>query len=508
MSKIGGRRASQHTDELWVETYVESMRPAAGPAAHLQFHLRHEVTHLELLARVFETSGPAFIQEWVNKEPTGQYARRAAYLYEWLTGQALQVPERLNGGYVDALDDDKQVTATREQSVKVQRWRVNDNLPGTPHFCPIIIKTAAMQRAAELDVPALFGHLTAEFGEDLLMRAAAWMTLRESKASFAIEGEGDKAGRVQRFADVMARRTGRGDMPLSDAALSELQQEILGERTVITRYGIRQSPVFVGETVRFQELVHFVAPPADHCQSMLEGLQTFLDKTQGQSPVMRSAVAAFGFIYIHPLADGNGRVHRFLINDVLRRDGVIPDPVILPVSAVITDDAGERRSYDRVLDRVSKPLMQAVREDVSFSAERTKYPDGVVSNLVFDGVLKAMPAWRYPELGGHVSFISNILVRTLTEQMREESIYLRSHTQARAALKEIVEMPDQQADRVLRSIEQNHGELSNVLAKEMPVLQQAGIWEAITQATARAFRAAPADPAIIDRYHPSKPVGR
>ncbi len=81
---------------------------------------------------------------------------------------------------------------------------------------------------------------------------------------------------------------------------------------------------------------------------------------------MRSAVAAFGFVYIHPLADGNGRIHRFLINDVLRRDGVIPDPVILPVSAVITDDVGERRSYDRVLDGVSGPLMQAVRDYVTF----------------------------------------------------------------------------------------------------------------------------------------------
>lgn len=37
---------------------------------------------------------------------------------------------------------------------------------------------------------------------------------------------------------------------------------------------------------------------------------------------MCSAVASFGFVYIHPLADGNGRVHRFLINDVLRRDEV------------------------------------------------------------------------------------------------------------------------------------------------------------------------------------------
>src|SRR3546814_11900442 len=93
------------------------------------------------------------------------------------------------------------------------------------------------------------------------------------------------------------------------------------------------------------------------------------------SPVMRSAVAAFGFVYIHPLADGNGRVHRFLINDILRRDGAVPEPVILPVSAVITDDSGERRSYDLVLDEVSKPLMQAAREHIAFTSSHPTYPD-------------------------------------------------------------------------------------------------------------------------------------
>ena len=59
---------------------------------------------------------------------------------------------------------------------------------------------------------------------------------------------------------------------------------------------------------------------------------------------------------------------------------------------------------------------------------------------------------------------------------------------ARAALKEIVEMPDHQADRVLRSIEQNKGELSNVLAREIPVLQEPGIWPAIVEAVSDAFR--------------------
>ncbi len=488
LSQVGGRRASEISEGFRLETYLEIMRPAATPAAHLQFHLRHEVPHLEFLSRLFAQAGPDFVQAWIAAEPTGQYARRAAFLYEWLTDDLLQVPGRLGGNYVDAIDSAKMVAASPERAVKVQRWRVNDNLPGTPDFCPMVVKNEAIVRAAELDVTALFGELTDEFGEDLLMRAAAWMTLRESRASFAIEGEADQATRVQRFADVMARRTGQGEWPLTDTVLAELQREILGERTTLGRFGLRQSPVFVGAVVRYQEVVHFVAPVAEDVPEMLDGLRVFLERTQGQSPVMRSAVASFGFVYIHPLADGNGRVHRFLINDVLRRDGVIPDPVILPVSAVITDDVGERRGYERVLDQMSKPLMQGVREYVTFEPVQITYPDGVVSNFAFGGAEQAKPLWRYPDLGPHLVFLSNILGRTLTEQMREESRYLRRHTRARAALKEIVEMPDQQADRVLRSIEQNRGELSNVLAKEMPVLREPGMWSDIVEAVERAFR--------------------
>lgn len=509
LSQVGGRRTTEVNDGFKLETYLEAMRPAPDPTAHLQFHLRHEVPHLEFLARLFARAGPVIVQPWIAAEPTGQYARRAAFLYEWLTGDTLQVPERLGGNYVDAIDDARQVAASPDRVVKVPRWRVNDNLPGTRHFCPTLVKTETVIQASNLDIPRLFGELTAEFGEDLLMRAAAWMTLRESKASFAIEGEADQANRIQRFADVMARRTGLGELALSDATLAELQHEILGERTTLTRYGIRRSPVFVGETVRFQQVVHYVAPLPEDVPTMLEGLRVFLQRTQGQSSVIRCAVAAFGLVYIHPLADGNGRVHRFLINDLLRRDGVIPEPVILPVSAVITDDAGERRGYDRVLDQVSAPLMRGVREYVRFEPTQTTYPDGVVSNFAFDGAEQARPLWRYPDLGPHVEFMSNIIGRTLTEQMREESHYLRSHAQAREALKEIVEMPDHQADRLLRSIEQNRGELSNVLAREMPVLQQPGIWPAIVEAVARAFgNEAPTDGSIVGRYHPNRPAGR
>jgi DNA-directed RNA polymerase subunit F len=105
--------------------------------------------------------------------------------------------------------------------------------------------------------------------------------------------------------------------------------------------------------------------------------------------------------------------------------------------------------------------------------------------------------------------MSNVIARTISEQMREESKYLRGHIQAREAIKEIVEMPDQQADRLLRSLEQNKGELSNVLAKEMPILTKPEVWKAITEVVAKAMQEEELiDSSVIDRYRPNVPAGK
>jgi len=503
-SRIGGRRATQVLGGITTETYVESMRPSATLRGHLTFHLKHEVPHLELLSQVFAKIDPRELTDWVVDEPSGQYAKRAGFLYEFLTGQALEISAEIAGGYIDVMDGAKLVVASPKHSVPNRRWRVRDNLPGTRVFCPVIRKTADSVKAMGLDVSGLINDLALEFGEELLMRSAVWMTLRESKSSFAIEGEADQSDRIQRFADVLSRRTGQGSWPLNQAAMAELQSKILGKRTTLQHFGIRQSPVFVGEVARYQEVVHYIAPPAEDVTEMLEGLATFLERTQGQSSVMRSAVAAFGFVYIHPLADGNGRVHRFLINDILRRDGVVKDPMILPVSSLIRSDQTERHAYDRILDEISRPLMKSLAGLYEFAPTYITYPDGIRSNFVFHGNDSARHTWRLLDLTRHVTYLAHVLDRTIREDMREESRYMRSHAQARTAIKDIVEMPDMQIDRIIRSAEANQGKLSNMLTKEIPILGESGVWDAIVKAIEIAFRDGP-KASTVNKYASGNP---
>ena len=62
-------------------------------ADHLTFALRHEDMDLPILKRVFEAVSQAEVEAMVRAAPTGIPAQRAWYLYEILTGRALDVDD-------------------------------------------------------------------------------------------------------------------------------------------------------------------------------------------------------------------------------------------------------------------------------------------------------------------------------------------------------------------------------------------------------------------------------
>src|SRR5215467_1086372 len=78
--------------------------PASTLEGHLTFALKYEGLDLAVLKRVFLAVGPADVEAIVRARPTGSYARRIWFLYEWLIGKTLDVPSAEMGTYVLALD--------------------------------------------------------------------------------------------------------------------------------------------------------------------------------------------------------------------------------------------------------------------------------------------------------------------------------------------------------------------------------------------------------------------
>jgi hypothetical protein len=464
-SEIGNLRKRVEVDGVTQQIFPAQYRPAPSLAGHLTFAFKREPLHLELLARLFFTLNPHDLLDWIAFEPTGQYARKACFLFEWLSGVALDHPGLDKGNYVALLDEHQYLTSS--VSTRNQRWRVLDNLPGTPAFCPLIRLTPSLMQLIDYDAQQALDSLRVEYGQDTLQRSVQWLTVKESQSSFAIEHEAQKLDRIQRFAAVMEVRCGVGLPPLDPLQINALQAEILGPTALA--YGVRRSPVFVGQTLGFQNVVNYLAPHWEHALGMLEGLQCFEQKTRGRNALLRAAAISFGFVYIHPLSDGNGRISRFLINDILRRDQVIPVPYILPVSAVMQDQLFAPQNYDQVLEVFSGPLMRAIRPDLYFD-QPIQYPDGVESNLRFDDFENTAPAWRYIDMTAHAEYMARVIRQTIDKEMREEASLLRDHYQMREAIKAIIEGPDAQIDNIIRSVQQNKGIISNKLLKQYPAL--------------------------------------
>ncbi|QBJ76915.1 Fic family protein [Aquitalea sp. USM4] len=482
-SEIGRTRSTMVTDGVRREVYTEHYRPQANLADQLTFAFKYEGIHLEFLARLAQLPGvKQALEEWIAREPTGAYARRAGFYYEWLTGEQLAFAGVSKGNYVDALDAELFVTGS---PVNNARWRVRDNLPGNRDFCPIIWRSPAVRAAESYDIPQHLAALEADYGIDLVLRSTVWLTVKESRASFLIEREQEQEDRIRRFAAVMETECGIHPQPLAPDTLSALQRAILGDAAL--RYGLRRSPVFVGHTARYQQVVDYIGPHWDETIPMLQGLAQFLDKTRTTSALVRAAVASFGFVYIHPMADGNGRISRFLINDVLRRDGILPPPLILPVSATITHSTYNRADYDRVLEKFSRPLMQRYASHYRF-AEAVQAEDGVEYNFHFDAYQDALPAWRYPDLTPHVAYLADIVDQTLTREMRQEAQFLHANEQARQGIKQVLEAPDAELDVIIRSVRESGNRISGKLGKRYPLLaEKPALAARIIDAISRAF---------------------
>ena len=88
--------------------YTPRHQPAHTLAAQLTFALRYEGLDLCVLKSLFRITGPDPIAAIVRASPTGAYARRLWFLYEWLLQERLYLPDADKGAYAFVVDPDLQ----------------------------------------------------------------------------------------------------------------------------------------------------------------------------------------------------------------------------------------------------------------------------------------------------------------------------------------------------------------------------------------------------------------
>jgi hypothetical protein len=452
------------------QDYWRIMTPRHAPhptiEGHLTFALKYEGLDLAVLKRLFLAMGAAPIVEIVQNKPSGSYARRIWFLYEWLTGSALDIPDATDGRYIQVVDPELQFAA---EDRNVPRYRVKDNLPGTPDFCPLVFRTEQLNRFMALNLQQRAKDVTADVPRDLLARTAAFLLLKDSKSSYAIEGESPPQDRIQRWGRAIGEA---GRQVLDRAELLRLQEIVIGDARFV-KMGFRMEDGFVGEHDRETRMplpVHISARP-DDLEALTKGMIEFdHGPAQALDPIIAAAVLAFGFVYTHPFEDGNGRLHRYLIHHILAERGFNPTGIVFPVSSAILERIDEYRS---ILENYSDRLLPLIKWETT---------DRFNVHVVND----TGDFYRFFDATPHAEFLYSCVQKTIEEDLPYETNFLRNYDAFRNEIQTIADMPHRITDLLFRFLQQGQGKLSvRARTKEFTTLtdQEIEKIEAIYQAT-------------------------
>lgn len=434
----GARRTAVHGSRT-LEFYPRQYAPEATVVSHLRFALRHEPLDIGVLVAALKVLDPAELEAWVRAEPTGAYSRKAWFFYEVFTRKTLDLEDARTGNYVEALDAERHIVGERRNSA---RHRVIDNLLGGPGLCPIVRRTARLTEQMGLLINEEARILVESYDPVILARAVNYLYTKETRSSFAIEGETPSAGRTDRF--VAALKAAPAFAP-NKAALIQLQGDIVDPRYAASDW--RNFQNFVGETVGgYREEIHFICPRPQDVPRLMDAWMALTARvmSEGVDPVVAAAVISFAFVFIHPFVDGNGRIHRFLMHHVLAKRGYSPEGVIFPLSAAILRDG---RSYDQVLESFSKPIFDFI------SWRWTSEQEIAVANDTGD-------LYRYFDATAFAEYLYDRVADTVRRDLKDELGFVAVFDHAFTAVREIVDMPDQRVSLFVRLCMQNGGCLS------------------------------------------------
>lgn len=439
-----GTRQTHSTPVKVEEIYPRAYWPGDSDFAHLEFALKREGLHLQLLRALLPQLPADQLVAYIQSKPTSSYARRIWFLYEQFSGRRLDLPDATQGNYVDLLDDRGYYTG--KSATGSRRHRVNLNLLGTLDFSPLVRRTKALKAAEAKQLEQNCRKAIEAIPPELYARALQFLYTKETKSSYAIEREAPDHQRAQKFAAAL-RDASQRDYLLKETLVA-LQQTIVDPR--FANNGWRDTigeQNYVGRSVGLtDEEVHFIAPrPADLPELMsayLEASRRILNSPV--HPVVAAAVIAYPFVFLHPFSDGNGRLHRFLIHYVLSFRRFAPEGVVFPISATMLLHP---QDYDASLESFSKPLLSLADYKLDGHGRMTVLND-------------TRDFYRYVDCTFLAETLFSFVEETITKELPAEILFLQQYDAARRLMREVVDLPNRQADLFVRLCLQGNGTLS------------------------------------------------
>ncbi len=240
-----------------------------------------------------------------------------------------------------------------------------------------------------------------------MQRASSFLILKDSVASFSIEGENPPNARAVRWGKAIGQA---GVKPLSIDELNRLQQMVI-ENGRFIELGFRKRGGFVGEHDRTngEPIPEHISAKWQDIEQLINGLlKTNELLSQDFDAVLAAAIVAIGFVFIHPFEDGNDRLHRYFIHNILAKKKITQQGVIFPISASILDHID---TYRKVVEAYSYPVLDYIK------CKETKDHNIEVLNDTID-------YYKYYDASKQAEFLYDSVEDTIKRVIPEEVNYL------------------------------------------------------------------------------------
>ena len=419
----------------------------------LSFAIRYEGINLLLFKKLFQKLNEEEIIELIQIEPLGQNSRKIWFLYEWLFQKQLAIPDLKTGNYTQLVD--KKTQYCINNGLKSSRHKIINNLPGTVNFCPLVFKTPKLEQHNSEDLKEQKNNFLKSIKKDILQRTSAFLLLKDSKASFSIEGESPKSKRAARWGKIIGQA---GIKKITKEELIRLQHIVI-ENPRFVDMGFRKRGGFVGEHDRItgEAIPEHISAKWEDIELLIEGLietNNVLSNDEIDA-VISATIIAFGFVFIHPFEDGNGRIHRYLIHHILAEKKFAQQGIIFPVSSSILEHIDD---YRKTLEVFSLPLLDFIEWE-----ETEDHNVNVLNNTI--------DYYKYYDATKQAEFLYDCVIDTINNIIPNEVSYLIKYDEFKKYLDDEFEMPDRMVALLTRFLEQNEGLISKrAREKELSIL--------------------------------------
>ena len=159
---------------------------------------------------------------------------------------------------------------------------------------------------------------------------------------------------IESVVNVMLEAIQHYDTPLNKEKLCAWQAAFFlsgyseGSQIEVGQYRTNEEYIVSGMFGR--EKIHYIAPSPDRIELEMQQFLAWFDREEPVSSVIRSAIAHFWFVSIHPFEDGNGRLARIL-SDMLLARGEKSEFRFYNISSQINKD---KKHYYDILERMQR----------------------------------------------------------------------------------------------------------------------------------------------------------